>query len=158
MWGGGGKRGLGPLHTVPWWGGARVGRCKNARDIGAYCRGSGGAGRAPSQRPVVRGEGSWENIFVADGQWKHNPGLVLPNQTWVCSPARSKAHLLTPRCGEGKCSVCCRTNQEVQAANAQKAQTPHGFQGKVFKDRVRERELWSVRSAHGHSSDWLVVR
>lgn len=83
----------------------RVGRCKNAWDIGAYCRGSRGAGRAPSQRPVVRGEGSWENIFVADGQWKHSPGLALPNQTWVCPPTCSKANLLTRGCGEGKCSI-----------------------------------------------------
>ena len=30
----------------------------------------------------------------------------------------------------------------------------HGFQGKVFKDRVRE-GVWSAR---GHSSDWSVVR
>ena len=30
----------------------------------------------------------------------------------------------------------------------------HGFQGKVFKDRVRE-GAWSAR---GHSSDWSVVR
>ena len=29
--------------------------------------------------------------------------------------------------------------QGVQVANAQKTRTPHGFQGKVFKDRVRER-------------------
>ena len=29
------------------------------------------------------------------------------------------------------------------------------FQGKVYKGRVRVRGVWS---AHGHSSDWLVVR
>ena len=31
------------------------------------------------------------------------------------------------------------TNQTVQAANARKAQTPHGFQGKAYKDRERGR-------------------
>ena len=33
---------------------------------------------------------------------------VLPNQTWVRSPVRSKADLLTPGCGGGKRSVYCR--------------------------------------------------
>ena len=46
-------------------GGPQVGRRKNARDPGAQCLGPGGAGRAPSRRPVVSGEGSWENVLVA---------------------------------------------------------------------------------------------
>ena len=30
------------------------------------------------------------------------------NQIWVHLPMHSKANLLTPGCGEGKCGVCCR--------------------------------------------------
>lgn len=34
--------------------------------------------------------------------------LVLWNKVWVCLPTPSKANLLTPSHGEGKCSVHCR--------------------------------------------------
>ena len=33
---------------------------------------------------------------------------VLPNPAWVCLPLHSKANLLIPGCGEGKCGVYCR--------------------------------------------------
>lgn len=33
---------------------------------------------------------------------------MLMKKTWVCSPMCSKANLLTPGYGEGKCSVYCR--------------------------------------------------
>ena len=33
---------------------------------------------------------------------------MLLNQTWVHSPTCSKANLLTPGCGEGKCSIYCK--------------------------------------------------
>ena len=45
---------------------------------------------------------------------------MLLNQTWVCSPARSKAkNLWTLDYSEGKCSMfIAGTKQEVQAASA----------------------------------------
>ena len=70
---------------------------------------------------------------------------VLPNQTWVHLPTRSKANLLTPGCGEGKCSVYCRApSKEYRQLEAlpQKA-LPDGFQGKVFKDSEGG-GLWGV--------------
>ena len=45
---------------------------------------------------------------------------LLPNQTWVHSPVHSKANLLTPGCGERKCSIYCRApSKESRAASAQ---------------------------------------
>ena len=52
---------------------------------------------------------------------------------------RSKANLLTLGCGEGKCSVYCRASSKESRELVLK--TPglsDGFQGKVFKDRVRD--------------------
>ena len=36
------------------------------------------------------------------------PKEVVPNQSWVRSPTRSKANLLTAACGEEKCSTYCK--------------------------------------------------
>lgn len=38
-----------------------------------------------------------------------NHMLLLLNKIWVCLPMRIKANLLTLNCGEGKCSVYCKT-------------------------------------------------
>ena len=57
---------------------------------------------------------------------------LLPNQIWVHSPIHSKANLLTPVCGDGKCSVYCKAMQGVWTANAQKTWTPWWFSGKGF--------------------------
>jgi len=46
--------------------------------------------------------------------------FLLLNQTWACLPTCSKANLLTPGCGGGKCSVCCKAKQGVPVARAQK--------------------------------------
>ena len=44
--------------------------------------------------------------------------LIL-SQTWICLPMHSKANLMTPGCGEGKCSVYCRAaREEPRAAGA----------------------------------------
>ena len=51
----------------------------------------------------------------------------------------SKASLLTPGCGEGKCSVYCRHQAKTPGQLVLKSpELPEGFQGKVYKDRVRE--------------------
>ena len=66
---------------------------------------------------------------------------MLPNQTWVCSAAHSKAHLLTPSCGEGKCSVYWRAYKTRGPGTwcSEGPNSPKGFQGKIFKDSVWER-------------------
>ena len=68
----------------------------------------------------------------------------LPSQAWVGSPLHSEAHLLIPGCGEGKrsiyCSAPCKESRQLLL------KTPElldDFQGKVLKDRVRERG-WEV--------------
>ena len=63
--------------------------------------------------------------------------LLLLNLAWVCLPTWSKDNLLTPGCGDGKCSVYCRAPSKESRQLVLKR--PDGFQGKVFKDRVRER-------------------
>ena len=60
---------------------------------------------------------------------------MLPNQTWVHSPWWNKASLLTPGCGEGKCSIYCKAKQGVWATNVQKARTSP-FTKRYFKDRT----------------------
>ena len=66
--------------------------------------------------------------------------LVSPHQTWICSPTRSKASLLTPGCGEGKCSVYCRARQGERAARAENPHSPMAFREWVLKAVcVRER-------------------
>ena len=63
---------------------------------------------------------------------------MLPNQTWVHLPMCSKANLLTPGC-EGKCSVYCRAlSKESRQLVPKRPELPEGFQGNVFKNKVRE--------------------
>lgn len=81
-------------------------------------------------------------------------------QTWVCSLVHSKANLPLPGCGEGKCNVdpvitTVAPSQESKQLVFRRHKLAASFQKKVFKDRVRERDLWDVWSAFGHSSDWL---
>ena len=64
----------------------------------------------------------------------------LPNQTWVGSPVHSEAHLLIPGCGEGKCSIHCSAPcKESRQLLLKTPELLDDFQGKVLKDRVRER-------------------
>ena len=58
---------------------------------------------------------------------------VFPNHTWVCLPKCSKANLLTPGCGEGKCTLIAGAKQGVQTAGASKAQIPEGFRKGFLK-------------------------
>ena len=66
------------------------------------------------------------------------------NQTWVHLPVHSKANLLAPGCGEGKYRVYCKapnigpTKEKGQLLN-KRPELPDGFQGRVFKGKVRER-------------------
>ena len=65
--------------------------------------------------------------------------FMLPNQTWVHSPECCKANLWTPGCGEGKWGIYCRApSKESRQLMLKRLKLPNGFQGKVFKDRVRE--------------------
>ena len=58
---------------------------------------------------------------------------LLLNETWVHSPTRSKANLLTPGCGEGKCSIYCRApSKETRTASAQNTRTPGWGSAKHF--------------------------
>ena len=73
---------------------------------------------------------------------------MLPNQTWVCSPTRSKANPLTLGCGEGKHRVFSKaSNMGPSKKNGQlmlkRPKVPNGFQGSVFKDSVKG-EGWRV--------------
>ena len=74
------------------------------------------------------------------GGWVHASwNLVLLNQTPGSSPAHRKANLLTPDCGEGKCSFIvrcwCRENGELVLKTPE---IPQGFQQSIFKGSVRE--------------------
>ena len=100
---------------------------------------------------------------------------LLLSQTWVCFPTHSKANLLIPGCGEGKCSIYCRApRKESRQLAFKRPKLPEGFQEKVFKDRVREAgcgyviSLWTlfwlvdndvIRSQHHQpsGSDWSRV-
>ena len=60
-----------------------------------------------------------------------HPLSLLQDQTWVRSLACSKASLLTLGCGEGKCSVYCRTpSQENRQLTLKRLELPNGFQGR----------------------------
>ena len=51
--------------------------------------------------------------------------LLLLKQTWVPLPVHSKANLLTPGRGEGKCSIYCKApDNESRAASVQNIPTP----------------------------------
>lgn len=61
---------------------------------------------------------------------------VLLNQTWIHCPSHSKANLLIPGGGEGKCSVYYKAlDKESGASDAEKAP---GFQQIIFKGKVME--------------------
>ena len=63
---------------------------------------------------------------------------LLPTELGSTCLPHSQASLLTPHCGEAKHSVYwAGTKQGEQAAHAQKTQTLHDFQARVFKDIVR---------------------
>ena len=64
---------------------------------------------------------------------------LSPEGTWIYSLTHSKANLLTPGGDEGKYSLYLQdTKQGVWVAHGQKPQLPDGFQGRIFKDSVRE--------------------
>ena len=54
---------------------------------------------------------------------------LLLNQAWVCLPMHSKANLLTLGCGEGKCSVYCRS----QARSPKDLNSPVAFRERFLK-------------------------
>lgn len=75
--------------------------------------------------------------------------LVSPHQTWMCSPTRSKANVLTPGCGEGECSVYCRARQGERAAHAENPHPPTAFrEGALKAVCVRERVAGCVISSY----------
>ena len=102
---------------------------------------------------------SLEDTFPPQGfPWPPCPSqvwvLLLPNQTWVYSPACSKADCWYQVVVKGSAAFIAGTKQGVWAANIQKAWTPNGFQGTVFKDRVRKRVAGCVISSW--TFFWLV--
>jgi len=71
----------------------------------------------------------------------------LWDQTWVHLPTHSKTNLLTLGCDGGKCSIYCRApSKESRQLELKRPELPVGFQGEVFKDRVREGSLGCVIS------------
>ena len=81
---------------------------------------------------------------------------VLPDVD-VSWPTGSKANLLTSGCGEGKYSVYYQTLiKEAKQLALKRLKLPSSFQDNGFKYQARE-SVAAVWSAHGHSSDWLVV-
>ena len=71
---------------------------------------------------------------------------MLTNQILVRWFVQRKANLLTPGCGDEKCSIYCKAEQGVWVANAKKSKVSDGFQGRVFKDKLREKVASSVVS------------
>ena len=68
------------------------------------------------------------------------PQVLLLNQTLVCSSSSSKGNLLTPGCGEGKCSVYCKvSSKELGQLVLKTSKLLDGFQQSIFKDQVRNR-------------------
>ena len=81
--------------------------------------------------PVALGTGT-----VCPPIWPIMWAPVLPNQTWVRLPVRSKANLLTLGCGEGKRSVYFRVKQGVQGSECLK--DPNSL--KAFRERFMKIE------------------
>ena len=72
---------------------------------------------------------------------------MLWDQTWVHLPTHSKAKLLTRGSDERKHSIYCRApRKESQQLELKRPELLDGFQGEVFKDRVREGSLGCVIS------------
>ena len=65
----------------------------------------------------------------------------------TCRPVYWQANLLTLGRGEGKCSVYCRPTKEFRQLVFKRPKLLEGFQGKVFKDRVREGVMGCVISS-----------
>lgn len=64
---------------------------------------------------------------------------MVPNQTGVHFPEGNKADLLMPGCGKGKCGIYYKTpSKESRQLVLQRPKLPDGFQGTIFKDRVKE--------------------
>ena len=63
-------------------------------------------------------------------------------------PKCNKANLLIPGSGEGKYSINCRApSKESRQLVLRRPDLPKGFQGQVFKDRVREGVVGCVISS-----------
>ena len=80
-------------------------------------------------------------------------------KTWVCLPTCSKANLLTLGSSDGKCSIYCRApSKESRWLVLKRLKFLKDCQGKVFKDRVKDRVGWW--SSHGNITGgwwfWLV--
>ena len=61
----------------------------------------------------------------------------------------SKSNLLTLGCGEGKVNIYFRAPRKENGRRLlTRPKLPNGFQGKVFKDRVRERVVGYMISSH----------
>ena len=68
----------------------------------------------------------------------------------------SKANLLTLGCSKGKFRVYCRApSKESRQLLLKRPELPSDVQGKVFKDKVRERVLGCVISSW--TFFWLVM-
>ena len=67
---------------------------------------------------------------------------LLPNQTLICSPSRSKANLLTLGFTAGKVQHLFQVqSKESRQLVLKRLELPDGFQGSIFKGNVRERAL-----------------
>ena len=72
----------------------------------------------------------WNDVWVT----------LLLKQTWVYLPMCCKANLVTLDCGEGKCSIYCWCQVRSPGQPVLKRpELPEGLQGKVFKEKVREK-------------------
>ena len=66
--------------------------------------------------------------------WGWEDIKLLLNRTWVHLLAHSKAHLLTPGCSEGKCSVYCRCQARSPGSQCPKGQnSPVAFRERPLK-------------------------
>lgn len=65
---------------------------------------------------------------------------MLPNRTRVHSPEHSKTDLLVPDFSEGKDSTYCKApSKQHRQLTLKRPKLPDGFQGSVFKGKVKER-------------------
>ena len=85
------------------------------------------------------------------GEWE--PGRPQCYRTsWVHLPECSKANLLTPGCGEGKCSFNCKS------ANARRtgvlcSKTPNSLED--FSKTILKASLW--RGVAGYEISWCTI-
>ena len=71
--------------------------------------------------------------------------MGLPNQTWVCSPARGKANLKTPSRGEGKCRDYCRHQARNSSLSINSLFLQAFLVAQAVKNLIAMRKTW-VRS------------